>query len=329
MYVQLVRPSDKATSEPRPFEYLPMDAGRPFSSFKRLRNNYGLFHRILGLDNSLPGREETLPHKTPGGHPPKAAATKMQSSLISETDGNIYPEVKAPPQVQASSTQSIDDIKQRMVTNLEKKKQGALPASPTAPASSPNVIMPSVPSPLWLEDMSVYSDTDLLDEMVSQGSVNDLLSTVGEGVAVYEDVTALPQRTEVNNPDALYGDASYASCYSNLEFGQGRPRILTNAPPILPPKKPAFGQPKESDLDFAIYGTPSSRPIHPDKETLLRERGFRPSSEESAKREDEEDAIYYPPVSDILEVEEESESLSHVKDLTSAELPQTILDLFV
>lgn len=346
MFIQLQRPSDKSTSEPRPFEYLPMDAGRPFSSFKRLKNNYGLFNRILGLEAPVvTGNEELLPHKSqvksqapqvapikglPSGGKPFSSVTNSEMVSMKAKAQQKNPGIKSPgsPATAAGGSQSVDDIKQRMIASIDKKKSGV--------SSSQNVPPQQLgPSPLWAEDISVYSDAELLEEVLSEGSVNDLLSTMGDGLAVYEDLAPLPNQLDLPT-DAFYGDASYASCYSNLEFALGKNRIpasFTNStaalqgiqPPILPPKKiPADEQ--ETDPEFAIYGTPTGIPIHPNKETLLRERGFLVGAGNSPKR-DMDNTLYYSPVSDILEVEEELENQG--KEMSTEEIPQTILDLFV
>ncbi|KAH1019371.1 hypothetical protein HUJ04_009200 [Dendroctonus ponderosae] len=62
VYVQLYRPSDRLTSEPRPFEYLPLDSGRPpYWSFKRglsKKANYDLFDSILAAKRQFSVTEE-------------------------------------------------------------------------------------------------------------------------------------------------------------------------------------------------------------------------------------------------------------------------------
>jgi hypothetical protein len=51
--VQLRRPSDMASSEPKNFKYLPLDSGRPFWSLKKLKANYGIFSSILAANTAL------------------------------------------------------------------------------------------------------------------------------------------------------------------------------------------------------------------------------------------------------------------------------------
>lgn len=290
--------------------------------------------------------------------PPSAASPPLLSqprSGSSPPAANIIPPNSSPPLL-ISPDQSVDDIRQRLTATLERRKAGG---------TSPKPVVPPRPSPFWSDDASVYSDTDMLDDVLSQGSVNDLLSAVGDGFAVYEDITGLPDSSN-NNPhpaDAVYGDASYASCYSNLEFVMGQARAaavvasssVTNTddctaklgtPPSLPPKKNPRGSTIRDD-DFGEYGSPSGQPIHANKAALLLERGFRvgggaernshqsPSNDHSA-----DNALYYDPggriqaplgsASECDELEDMwDDTSSQPQELTCEQLPRTVLDLFV
>jgi len=57
VHIQLRRPSDGATSEPLPFEYLPLDSGRPaFWSLRKAlgkKGNYSMFSSILASNTAL------------------------------------------------------------------------------------------------------------------------------------------------------------------------------------------------------------------------------------------------------------------------------------
>lgn len=367
VYVQLLRPSDKSMSEPRPFQYLPLDSGRPFTSFKRLKNNYGLFQRILGLDSPLAAAgsgEETLRHKTPTPTPrspsslevtcvdikPRPSTNmKLVEPVLQKPQSHPPPSGSPPlasisnpinvpptmPDVLSSSSplltspdQSVDDIRQRLTATLERRK--------VVGTGSPRMAAPSRPSQLWSDDASVYSDTDMLDEVLSQGSVNDLLSAVGEGLAVYEDLTNLgePTPSQLIDPDAVYGDASYASCYSNLEFVMGQARAK-DSPPLLPPKKNPRAPIPALEDDYGDYGTPSGQPIHPNKATLLLERGFRVGTEVSNTNHGMDIASY-----NDRNGRDSGQKLDQLEDLwddvsgqpqevSCDQLPRTVLDLFV
>ncbi|XP_068249165.1 embryonic polarity protein dorsal-like isoform X2 [Palaemon carinicauda] len=398
VYIQLLRPTDKSTSEPRPFQYLPLDSGRPFTSFKRLKNNYGLFQRILGLDSPASiaaSGEDTLRRKTPSQSPrspevidvheeeakPKPPTDlKLPGFPVSALQAQVRPALATSPPLlsqgkpssppaaganaallarQSSSPpllmspdQSVDDIRQRLTATLERRRTGATSPKPLAG--------PPRPSPFWSDDTSVYSDTDMLDEVLSQGSVNDLLSAVGEGFTVYEDISE-PLESSNNNalhPDAVYGDASYASCYSNLEFVMGQARAASaggstaslvsasDVPaklevPALPPKKNPRGSVVQPEDDFGIYGTPSGQPIHANKAALLQERGFAVaanSSQSPANNQSVENVLYYDPggsvppggVSVCDDLEDMWDEVSNqTRECTSEQLPRTVLDLFV
>ncbi|XP_076033356.1 uncharacterized protein LOC143020671 isoform X2 [Oratosquilla oratoria] len=412
VYIQLLRPSDKSTSEPRPFEYLPLDSGRPFRSFKRLKNNYGLFQRILGVDSPvsnvveedmlkrkdpsqkspskqlsvlfpdtclddvkpLTPQELKLPH--PFAPPPVSSATSKSQvpQTMSHVNISTAPTSSVSPasaskstvsqpssfSVSSSSDQSVDDIKQRLTATLERKKAGG------GGAMSPNLFASKLlhpkSSPFWSDDASVYSDADMLDEVLSQGSINDLLSAVGEGFTVYEDVDMVPDSTNSSQAtDAIFGDASYASCYSNLEFVMGQAKSASMASntsskagegaPALPPKKHSQASTAKEE-DFSIYGSPSGKPIHPNKRSLLLERGFlsskgsQSSSQEGgqsqkdskivAKSKTEWETLYgqgdsgvgIEDLDNLWDVPED-EPLSVVQEKTHDELPKTVLDLFV
>ncbi|KAK4305175.1 hypothetical protein Pmani_022916 [Petrolisthes manimaculis] len=421
VYVQLLRPSDSSTSEPRPFQYLPLDSGRPFTSFKRLKNNYGLFQRILGLDTPAPSAvgvvgtdegevlkrktpkvqspphspgfldtlEDTKPRPRPPGdlklitmsssppsaftqpRPAPAGSPPLAAQLIKSGPSPIptHPVTTSSPPLLLSPDQSVDDIRQRLTATLERRK-----GSGTAP-TSPRILNPTQhpqqrPTQFWSDDASVYSDADVLDDVLSQGSVNDLLSAVGEGLAVYEDVTGGIQEdpaAALLAPDAVYGDPSYASCYSNLEFVMGQARVTAsvgdgntdnnnkvpagNAPPLLPPKKnPRGSSLLPTDDDFGIYGTPSGQPIHPNKAALLLERGFRGSAIGMTTTTGD-DTLYYDPggrgggggapmASECDELEDmwddntnntqqQQQQQHQQQQLTPEQLPRTVLDLFV
>lgn len=412
-----MRPSDSSTSEPRPFQYLPLDSGRPFTSFKRLKNNYGLFQRILGLDTPAPpgvgivgtSEGEVLKRKTPkvqspphspgfletledtkprprppgdlkivaaAGSPPSATQPRpapagsppLAAPLVKPGPSPpipTHPISASPPQLLLSPDQSVDDIRQRLTATLERRKvTGVAPTSPRAtnPAQQPQPRS----AQFWSDDASVYSDADVLDDVLSQGSVNDLLSAVGEGLAVYEDVTGGIQEdpaAALLAPDAVYGDPSYASCYSNLEFVMGQARVAAGdgstdnnnkvpvggAPPLLPPKKNPRGSALlPVDDDFGIYGTPSGQPIHPNKAALLLERGFRGSAIATATTT-ADDTVYYDPggrggggapmassseCDDLEDMWDDSSNNTQQQQqpqqqLTPEQLPRTVLDLFV
>lgn len=81
VFIQLRRPSDGATSEPLPFEYLPLDSGRPaYWSFRRnlaKKANYTLFSTILENDAQLLAKRQSL-----GSDKPEAMIVESNNNVV-------------------------------------------------------------------------------------------------------------------------------------------------------------------------------------------------------------------------------------------------------
>ena len=359
VFIQLQRPSDQMKSEPRRFDYLPLDSGRPFLSFKRLKQTYGPFTRILGLESpsdGIPGQSlegEELKRKLP-----VVRQNLSPPGLKGTSGGRIVATLPA-------SSGAADDIKLKVSAALKKRNPGIA----TSPGTAGKL------SPLW-SDTSCYSDAEVIDDFFSDGSINDILSGVGgETGAGYQDleVSATATNTGLNmainntlnllsspsqldsllsggavtsqilpgngnilpgndsigtsspsvemldvpgsaNPDALYGDASYASCYSNLQFVMNRAK---NVSPSVQdtenscdslirgsmfPGVPSKSLPTVQAEDIGIYEVPSNKPVHATKQALLLNRGF-----------------VSPNVITEVDLEPEGGDM----------LPKTVLDLFV
>ncbi|KAF2353654.1 Rel domain (RHD) DNA-binding domain [Trinorchestia longiramus] len=399
VFIQLQRPSDKTTSEPRPFEYLPLDSGRPFMSFKRLRQSYGPFSRILGLDNHFLGdmsssgvleEEEDLKRKLPsvsvslsgGGIVPHGGNEEEQQG------GGKKPYIAAPPHDPASRpSKALKRPGEASASSTGTSSAGLL--SPTRPPSggsqSKSPTSHTKMSPIWSDVSSAcYSDAELLEDVLSNSSVNDLLSSVGgEGCAVYQDfdnanvlssalaltsanlntnpglntaisntlnllcsnpsqpqtqqldtllATTAPAAGGTPQADVLYGDASYASCYSNLEFVMNRARVAQQQQEssstimkgdslicgsVFPAVPERSTGPREDDS--AIYGVPSNRPVHSTKMQLLQHRGFGVAAEEQPQQGVHATvSLKSPALISPMDLEKEDDLL-----------PKTVLDLFV
>lgn len=89
VFIQLRRPSDGATSEPLPFEFLPLDSGRPaFWSFRRnlaKKGNYNLFSSILANDARLVAKRQ-LSNLSSSPHPPQNGKNITDSSLDTDVE---------------------------------------------------------------------------------------------------------------------------------------------------------------------------------------------------------------------------------------------------
>ncbi|KAF4528208.1 hypothetical protein B566_EDAN014033, partial [Ephemera danica] len=85
--IQLRRPSDNATSEPKSFKYLPLDSGRPFWSLKKLKANYGIFSSILAANTAL----MTTPHTVNG-----TEEAGPSDAMVAISESQEAPEVHEP-----------------------------------------------------------------------------------------------------------------------------------------------------------------------------------------------------------------------------------------
>lgn len=65
--MQLRRPSDGAVSDPRPFDFTPIDGGRSFWAAKRMKTNYAFFQDILNNDHQE--RRRKIPGASPLASP--------------------------------------------------------------------------------------------------------------------------------------------------------------------------------------------------------------------------------------------------------------------
>ena len=381
------------TSEPRPFDYLPLDSGRPFLSFKRLKQSYGPFSRILGLDSNYLGLgdgggdrddEDDLRRKLP--------CVTVSTNIVSGTTssgtsgggiiGNEGPNTTLVSKEVLVTPTTSEEVKQRMSAALKRRNQ-----PPGGVSNNNNALM--VPrtgisnnnnnnklSPIWSDlSSNCYSDAELLEDVLSDSSVNELLSGVGcDGCTVYQDLdSSLSANVGLNSAisntlsllnspcqleallsdgvgttglhavgptsskmasamgamhsDALYGDASYASCYSNLEFVMNRAKCAQqqqlNVSPsggdglirgaMFPgvPDKVVCSTDGGDDEDAGIYGVPSNRPVHATKAALLHNRGFNTQQLTTSSAVDR---------NLLTEMD-----LDQDEDL----LPKTVLDLFV
>lgn len=95
VFIQLRRPSDGAASEPLPFEYVPLDSGRPaYWSFRRnlaKKANYSLFNTILANDAQLLAKRQ-LQNSSAQAQVKNVVETPADVAMVVETNNN-YSEV--------------------------------------------------------------------------------------------------------------------------------------------------------------------------------------------------------------------------------------------
>lgn len=114
-------------------------------------------------------------------------------------------------------------------------------------------------------------------------------------------------------------------------MGQARAK---DSPPLLPPKKTPRAPAPVVEDDYGDYGTPSGQPIHPNKASLLLERGFRAATEVSSINHDVDTALYYDngqrggqkcnQLEDMWD-----DTSGQPQEVSCDQLPRTVLDLFV
>jgi len=193
--IQLVRPSDNATSESRDFAYLPLDSGRPFWSLKKLKANYGIFSSILATNTAL------------------MTAPRQPLSLSNGIEVPVQEVPEDPPQ----------EVK---IEPLEDK---------AGPSEDPVYDFPSDQSWGKNEPkiLDVYSEELTQDDNCK--SLNDLLSTVAELEEMYPEPQPDPELTECLKQSAaaiqenmsMDVDDSYESGhYTSLQLAMKNPILI-------------------------------------------------------------------------------------------------------
>jgi hypothetical protein len=95
--LQLRRPSDGGVSAPRPFEFLPLDAGRAYWSAKRLKTNYHVFNQILSADQAARSQQQLQQQQqheaaSPLRHKIRSDAAPTHAQLHPPSGQQLYPE---------------------------------------------------------------------------------------------------------------------------------------------------------------------------------------------------------------------------------------------
>lgn len=196
MKIQLVRPSDGATSESRDFTYLPLDSGRPFWSLKKLKANYGVFSSILATNTAL----MTAPRQ------PLSLSNGIEVPA-QEVPEDLPQEVKIEP---------LDD----KAGSSEDPVLYDFPPEHSWDKTEPKIL-------------DVYSEELTQDENCK--SLNDLLSTVAELEEMYPEPQPDPELTEclkqsaaaMQNSVAMDVDDSYESGhYTSMQLAMKNPILI-------------------------------------------------------------------------------------------------------
>ena len=189
-------------SESRPFEFIPLDAGRAYWSNKRLKTNYTVFNQILSLDQAR--QTETLAadlkHKTPLSRAPVMAGLFSGAEGAEEQVGRqqLKP-VAMPGGAAAPPPQSFPAV-------ASMAQEPGLP--PQVPVRSPlrSSLLTGVYDPMPhhrpVSDLSIMSDFSTMNggdtaSITTRQSVNEILS-LAEG-SVFSDDTINLDSISVNS----------------------------------------------------------------------------------------------------------------------------------
>jgi len=205
--LQLRRPSDGAVSESRPFEFIPLDAGRAYWSAKRLKTNYSVFNQILSLDQAAQRQQgDTVPaelkHKTPlarapvmagvfSGEGAEEAPQRQQLKPVAMPGGGI-PAASALP----IATPSLATVETPMVQDPPPGPPPQVPVRSPMRSSILTGVYDPMPAPQRpISDLSIMSDFSTLTgggdniSIATRQSVNEILS-LAEG-SVFSDADTI------------------------------------------------------------------------------------------------------------------------------------------
>jgi len=219
--LQLRRPSDGAVSESRPFEFIPLDAGRSYWSAKRLKTNYTVFNQILSVDQQLHQvGEEQLRHKQPSrisGHEPAIVniPPKEEGEMDIKMEAGIYRQQLNPVAMPGSGSIRVSQLFTPPTSSIA--AQSAESLAPQVPIRSPHKSsllqsgIPTLPNrqqqqqqqqlqqqqqqllhPLQerpVSDLSMLSDFTQCDNtsIATRQSVNEILSMADVSVCSEEE----------------------------------------------------------------------------------------------------------------------------------------------
>nr|CAD7444423.1 unnamed protein product [Timema bartmani] len=209
-FVQLRRPSDGATSEPLPFEFLPLDSGRPtFWSLRKAlvkKGNYAMFSSILASNTAYLTRQvgsgsEQQPMKVPLTASKVTFAEpciEVEETVLSDDVQNGSPEPLLEPVEEKDVKRKDMDIEpppqEDMITEQE-------PVDDYSQVNKWDRIQSHEDDNGNIESTTTYEkdplqlDTrDSIEDVLSEGetnrSLNELLSQVAELDDIYSDTRA-------------------------------------------------------------------------------------------------------------------------------------------
>ncbi|KAJ8976236.1 hypothetical protein NQ317_009733 [Molorchus minor] len=245
-FIQLRRPSDGCTSEPLPFQFLPLDSGRPpYWLYRRnyaKKANYNLFNTILANDAKLVAKRQL------GNVPETNEQEQVLEKPVVTINLNEKPQeivsTTSVPDPHGKWTENVDMETNNNQNNIENKEM----------------------------DISAITNNNNLE----QKSFNELINQVAELDEIYSStqarllsealITDVEKPSLVNMTDESFDDAK---TYSSLQLAFKNPIEIQFSDVIVKPPSPLIG-PTLNTSNTNIYkreNEPEKLPPLPPKRT--------------------------------------------------------------
>lgn len=205
--IQLQRPTDGATSEPLPFEYLPLDSGRPalWSIRRNLAKKGSLFSTILANETRLLGKRQLLPFAQ--NQPP-------------------FTQQPSPKELITVSTNTAFSL--HKTKSIQTDNDDALAIIPIREAPQQEPVQSDVMD-VQVEALSEYSQINKASDAfksdnVEEKTFNEIIKQVVELDEIYADTQARLAALNDDEPIANRGESfDDAKTYSSLQMAFKNP----------------------------------------------------------------------------------------------------------
>lgn len=247
VFIQLRRPSDGATSEPLPFELLPLDSGRPpYWSFRRnfaKKANYNLFNSILANDAKLVAKRQ-LGKLLEGNEQEQAVENSVVAAPVVENQPQAV--------VMGSKPDLNTTWSEAMETNNNDIKSQEMDYADVVKLTKDDNILSSNSS-----------------NKMEEKSFNELINQVAELDEIYSDTQARLQR-ELKDVDRPPQDITFnesfddAKTYSSLQLAFKNPIEIdlkaTNDVVLVSPVTPVINMPLTNKRENEVEKLPPLPP---------------------------------------------------------------------
>lgn len=246
VFIQLRRPSDGATSEPLPFELLPLDSGRPpYWSFRRnfaKKANYNLFNSILANDAKLVAKRQL--GKLPEGNEQEHAVENTVTAPVVESQSQTV--------VIDNKLDLSTDWGEAMETNNNDIKSHEMDYADVVKLT---------------KDDNILSNNN--SNKMEEKSFNELINQVAELDEIYSDTQARLQR-ELKDVDRPLQDTPFnesfddAKTYSSLQLAFKNPVEInlktTDDVVVVNPVSPVINMPLTNKRENEVEKLPPLPP---------------------------------------------------------------------